>query len=83
MVPGLQVGAGLTYRDGVFLTNTALNKVPFNLSFDALIAYQYENWRFALNGNNLTDRLNYDGLWSNRVIPAVGRNFIFSVSTSL
>ncbi len=83
MVPGLQVGAGLTYRDGVFLNNTALNKVPFNLSFDALIAYQYENWRFALNGNNLTDRLNYDGLWSNRVIPAVGRNFIFSVSASL
>jgi len=82
MVPGLQLGVGATYRDSVYLNNTALNKAPYNLTFDALISYAFDNWRISLNGNNLADRLNYDGLWSNRVIPSAGRSFVLTVGAS-
>jgi catecholate siderophore receptor len=33
----------------------------------------------AVNGYNLTDELNYDGLWGNRVIPAPGRSVTLTV----
>jgi catecholate siderophore receptor len=83
MIPGLQLGLGSTYRDSVYLNNTALNKAPYNLSFDTLISYQFDTWWIALNASNLADHLNYDGLWSNRAIPAAERTLMLSVAASL
>ena len=38
-----------------------------------------DGWRFAANGYNLTDELNYDGSFGNRAVVAAGRTLMFSV----
>ncbi|MDX6806992.1 TonB-dependent receptor [Terrihabitans rhizophilus] len=79
-IPGiLLVGGGVTWRDEVFLNNTNTNIAPSNFTLDALASYENDNWRVALNGYNLTDELNYDGLWANRAIPSAGRAVTMTV----
>ncbi|MGE0119526.1 MAG: TonB-dependent receptor [Dongiaceae bacterium] len=74
------IGGGLTYRDGTYLNAANTSEVPYNLSFDAMASYQLtEEVRVAINGYNLTNRLNYDGLFGNRVIPAAGRTVLLTV----
>jgi catecholate siderophore receptor len=58
-------------------------RIPETVELDAVAAYQIDKWRFQLNVNNLTDRLNYAQSFGNRGTPAAGRTFIFSVRTSL
>ena len=83
---GLSVGGGVTYQDGyptgytvgpAGLTKIAL--VPHTFSLDAVVAYEFGRYRVALNAYNLTDRLNYTQVFSNRAVPAPGRAFVASV----
>lgn len=89
LVPGLSVGGGFTYSDKIYTNytvataggTTALSRIaviPESLSFDGYIAYETGNLRFALNGYNLADRLNYTQATNNRAIPTA-RAVIFSV----
>jgi catecholate siderophore receptor len=80
-IPDLTLGVGATYAGKVYLNNTNHAFVPEAFSVDALIAYQFRQWRFQLNATNLFDRLNYAGSQNNRAVPAAGRTFIFSIGT--
>lgn len=78
--PGrLEVGGGATYREAMYVNDTNTARVPFNLSWDARVAYELENVSFAVNGYNLADRLNYDQTWTNRVVPGQGRTVLLTV----
>jgi catecholate siderophore receptor len=79
--PGVTVvGAGVNYSDGYFTNSGNTAWIPHNLSYDALVSYEFDGWRTALNGYNLTDELNYSSSQNNRVVPASGRSFVMSVS---
>ncbi len=83
---GLSVGGGLTYQDG-YPTGytvgpaglTKIAYVPHTFSVDAVVAYETGRYRVALNAANLTDRLNYTQVFSNRAVPAPGRTLIVSL----
>ncbi len=91
ITPGLSVGGGVTYRSKLYLAYrtsgvapnpTGLSQVaevPHSLSVDGLIQYRTARWSFALNGYNLTNRLNYAQVFSNRAVPAAGRTFVLSL----
>jgi catecholate siderophore receptor len=74
----LLVATGVTYQSKVYLNNTNTSAVPENISWDALIAYEKDNYRLALNVKNITDRLNYDQVYTNRVVPSSGRSFFLT-----
>ncbi|TCZ60842.1 TonB-dependent receptor [Roseicella aquatilis] len=79
----LTLGGGITWRDQVFLDAANTAEVPANFSLDALIAHNFgerKQWRVAANGYNLTNELNYEGLFNNRAVPSAGRTVIFSLS---
>ncbi len=87
--PGLTIAGGVTYT-GDYNTRytttgtppsalTLVAHIPESISLDAVVSYELANWRFALNGYNLTDRLNYSQAFGNRGTPAPGRAFVFSV----
>jgi catecholate siderophore receptor len=65
---------------------TGLSKIavaPENVSVDAYANYRInDHVRVALNGYNLTDRLNYTQVFGNRAVPAPGRTFILSLGTT-
>ena len=93
LLPGLSFGGGVVYQAHLYNNYTAPNpaayplgrivQIPETVELDAVAAYQVETWRFQLNVNNLTDRLNYAQSFGNRGTPAAGRTFIFSVGKSL
>ncbi|WP_143277005.1 TonB-dependent receptor [Bordetella genomosp. 12] len=78
------IGGGATYRDRMYIRDDKMAEVPFSLSYDAMIAYEYKNVRLALNGYNLANRLNYDNFFAGenantaRAIPSAGRSFVLS-----
>ncbi|HTK33835.1 MAG TPA: TonB-dependent receptor [Caulobacteraceae bacterium] len=88
---GLSINGGVSFQDGFptgYTVSTAapapaaLTKiayVPHTLSFDAGVAYEVGRYRVALNATNLTDRLNYTQVFSNRAVPAPGRTVIGTV----
>jgi catecholate siderophore receptor len=80
-IPELTLGIGGNYAGKVYLNNTNHAFVPEAFSMDALIAYQFRQWRFQLNATNLFDRLNYAGSQNGRAVPSPGRAFIFSIGT--
>jgi catecholate siderophore receptor len=80
-IPYLTLGLGATYSGKVYLNSTNLAFAPETFGVDALIAYQFRQWRLQLNATNLFDRLNYAGSQNGRVVPSPGRTFIFSIGT--
>lgn len=89
-VPGhFMIGGGVTYRDSMYIRDDMMAKVPYSFSLDAMIAYQYKNVRVALNGYNLTNRINYDEYFAGenantaRATPSAGRAVILSVKLSM
>ena len=59
--------------------NTAL--IPETVSLDMMVAYEQDDWRLALNANNLTDHQNYSSAFSSsRAVPDAGRTFALSLS---
>ncbi len=96
-IPGLQVGGDVTYQSKLFLGYTArsvsftdrgtltaakLAEAPENVTLDAFVSYRHGPWRFAVNGYNLADRLNYTQTFGTRATPMAGRTIIFSVGAS-
>ncbi len=90
LVPGLSAGGGVTYQSELFLGytlatvggTTSLSRIamaPENLSVDGYVAWEVGSWRAAVNGYNLTDRLNYAQVFGNRGAPAAGRTLILSL----
>ncbi len=96
-VDGLSVGGDVIYQSRLFLGYTArsvsfadratltaarLAEAPESLTFDAYVSYRRGPYRFAVNGYNLADRLNYSQTFGTRATPAAGRTIIFSVGAS-
>ncbi len=83
-LPGiLLVGGGITYRDGVYTSSANTSWVPETFSIDLMGSYAWEygpgKYRVAVNAYNVTDELNYSGVWGNRVVPASGRTFTLTL----
>ncbi|HEY3950008.1 TonB-dependent receptor [Phenylobacterium sp.] len=96
-VEGLQVGGDVTYQSKLFLGYTArsvsfadradltalkIAEQPQTLTFDAFVAYKTGRYRFAVNGYNLADRLNYTQAFGTRATPAPGRTIVVSVGAT-
>lgn len=82
-VPGtLLIGGGVTYQEETFANSANTAIIPEYFTFDALVSYQYKNYRFALNGYNLTDELNYSGGFGNRAVVGPGRAFTLTVGAT-
>lgn len=75
------IGGGILYQSDMFSVNNSANQyvIPELFSLDAVISYELDGWRFALNGYNLTDELNYDQSFNNRATPSAGTSAVFSV----
>jgi catecholate siderophore receptor len=77
------LGGGITYRSQAYLNAANTAEVPGNFTLDALISHNFgerRQWRVAVNGYNLTNELNYDSLFGNRVNPSAGRTVLVSLS---
>jgi len=73
------LGGGVTYADGYYVNSGNTAEVPSNFTLDAMASYERDGWRFALNGYNLTDELNYDAAFANRAVVAPGRSAVFTI----
>lgn len=95
--PGLSVGGDVTYQSKLFLgyaarsisftdrsalTAAKIAQVPDSVTFDAFVSYRVGRYRFAVNGYNLADRLNYTQVFGTRATPSPGRTIIFSVGAT-
>jgi catecholate siderophore receptor len=49
---------------------------PSYATFDALIGYNFGNYRIAVNGYNLGDKLYYAQVNGGRVVPSAGRSVL-------
>jgi catecholate siderophore receptor len=96
-IDGLSVGGDVTYQSKLFLGYTArsvsftdrttltplkLAEAPENVTLDAYVSYRRGPYRFAINGYNLADRLNYTQTFGTRATPAPGRTIILSIGAS-
>ncbi|MCZ8321030.1 MAG: TonB-dependent siderophore receptor [Novosphingobium sp.] len=80
---GVSIGGGLYAASEQVVQLGGPWRTPGFVTFDARIAYQYQNWTVALVGKNLADRryfIPYPYL-SGRVAPAEGRTAYLTVST--
>lgn len=77
----LTVGAGIIWRGQVYLNASNTAEVPDNFSLDAMVQHRInQNLTVRVNGYNLTDRTNYDALFSNRAVVAAGRTVLVSLT---
>jgi iron complex outermembrane receptor protein len=76
---GLAVGAGVVnIADRMDTTNSYV--VPGYNSYDAFVSYTFRNWRFQVNGYNLSDKTAIDGIIQRSLLFVnEPRNFRFSV----
>jgi catecholate siderophore receptor len=75
---GWEVGGGVRYNSGFFLTDANNGEVPAYTVVDATVAYVQKKYEVRLNGYNLADKLYYMGGYQNapnRVIPGQPRAF--------
>lgn len=75
----LLVGGGVTYSDGYYVNSANTSSIPSNFTFDAMVSYELEGWRVALNGYNLSDELNYDAAFANRAVVSAGRSGVLTI----
>ena len=96
-IDGLSIGGDVMYQSELFLgytprsvsftdrstlTASRIAEAPENVTIDAFVSYRRGAYRFAINGYNLGDRLNYTQVFGNRATPAPGRTIVFSVGAS-
>jgi catecholate siderophore receptor len=96
-IDGLQIGGDVMYQSELFLgynprsvsftdrstlTASRIAQAPENVTVDAFVSYRRGAYRFAINGYNLGDRLNYTQTFGNRATPSPGRTIVFSVGAS-
>jgi catecholate siderophore receptor len=73
------VGGGVTYSDSYYVNSGNTSIVPSTFQFDAMTSYELDGWRFAVNGYNLSDELNYSSAIGNRATVAPGRSAVFTI----
>ncbi|MGD9618224.1 MAG: TonB-dependent receptor [Alphaproteobacteria bacterium] len=79
----LTVGGGVTYRSPVFLNAANSQKAPANFSLDAMVAHRInENLQLQVNAYNITNELNYNTLFGNRVVPAPGATVLAGINVA-
>jgi catecholate siderophore receptor len=77
----LTLGGGVTWRSKVFLDAPNTAQAPSNFALDALVSHRInDNLRLQVNGYNLTNELNYNALFSSRVVPSAGRTVLVSLA---
>jgi len=75
-------GRSVSFADRGTLVPNRIGEVPESFTIDAFASYRTGPYRFSVNLYNLTNRLNYTQVFSNRAVPASGRTVIFSVGAS-
>lgn len=79
-LPGrITVGGGVTVDDGYFPASDNTTRIPGTFSLDALVSYETDAYRVAVNAYNLTDELNYSAAFNTRAVPTSGRTVLVSV----
>ena len=88
---GLTFGGGVVFQsplhNAITTIGTAPNLtgisryvvIPKTVQLDAVASYQFKGYKFQVNVNNVTDRLNYSQSFGNRGTPAPGRTIIASI----
>jgi catecholate siderophore receptor len=83
VLKGLSIGGGVTYQDRVYTNYAYVNaaggntySAPTQLDYSSVIQYSWSHYKLALNGYNLSNRLNYSQVYANRVLPEQGRTFV-------
>jgi catecholate siderophore receptor len=76
----LTAGFGVFYRDEVFTNSANVYLIPESITLDAMLSYEWDNYRLAANVYNLTNETNYDAFFNNRAIPSAGRTFTLTGS---
>jgi catecholate siderophore receptor len=72
-LPGkLLVGGGFVYTDDYFVNSQNTAIIPSSFVVNAMISYEYKNYRVALNGYNLTNELYYASGFGSRAVVAAG-----------
>lgn len=81
-LPGdVTLAGGIRHASGYYSNAQNTARIPDTLSLDAMISYEQDDWRVALNAYNLTDHNNYVSAFSNsRAVPDSGRTFVLSLS---
>lgn len=79
---GVEIGVGANYQSKVYVNNANTQVVPAYASFDAMLGYSFGNYRVALNGYNLGDKLYYAQVNGGRVVPAAGRSLLVTLGAS-
>ncbi len=73
-IPGkLLVGGGVFYTDEYFVNSANTAIIPASTVLNALVSYEFEKYRMAVNVYNLTDEVYYDAGFGNRAVLAAGR----------
>lgn len=76
------VAGGIRYASEYWANSDNTAEIPETFSLDAMVAYEQDNWRVALNGTNLTDENNYSSSFNGaRAVPEAGRVFTLSLSS--
>lgn len=90
-VKGLTIGGGVIYQSRLHNAYTTIGTapnltgilryvlIPPTVQFDAVTSYSVGRYRFQVNLNNITNRLNYSQSFGNRGTPAPGRTILASV----
>ncbi len=86
-VPGLAgdllVGGGVMYASSYWADTANTAEIPETFSVDAMISYETDRYRVALNGYNLSDELNYGSAFNAvRAVPLPGRTVALTLSAS-
>lgn len=76
------VAGGVRYASEYWSNSDNTAEIPETFSLDAMVAYEQDNWRVALNGSNLTDEDNFSSAFNAvRAVPEPGRVFTLSLSS--
>ncbi|WP_404479016.1 TonB-dependent receptor [Novosphingobium sp. BL-52-GroH] len=83
-LPGsLLVGGGVNYRSDYFADPSMVYHIPGATTFDALLSYEVDRYRLALNVTNLTNKLSYSSAFYFRAEVAPGRTVALTGSVKL
>lgn len=71
----LKIASGITASSSIFLDAGNTSEVPSSFTWDGMVSYETKDWKLSFNAYNISDELNYEQLWTDRVVPSMGRHF--------
>jgi catecholate siderophore receptor len=86
-IPGLNgkllVGGGLQYASPYWADYANTARIPNTFAVDAMVSYEYKNYRVSLNAYNLTNNMNYLSAFNaTRAVPAAGRTVMLTIGAT-